>query len=418
MSASPTRSANPAIREVSRGLVDARDEQILRVVAMVDAMPNRGAADELIAPLRMRLAQLKPPRPLRFARLLFLPLDPLIVPAAHWRAGQSTIPRSAIPSLAASVATELGTVARKVAAMIEGRTTQEVELVAAAGALLWRPAAELLADAKLPPDWETTGLAAPVLKALARRIGALLFQAERLQRWMADAAQGLSPPEIHGVQAVVENTIRRDPDAQPMIVALLLARIPDVAPLLVRVAPLLGQRGGALMRSAGEQAADMLLNQLEAPGGTEAHLGGQDLAEAGITVRRLTSLLGALQDESVTPARRDRLIDVRERIKAGCQALFTERMATDLLDPLHACMPQSGPDAGWELETAARGLRALETEARRAGGDKTYDLLLGQAAKAVREITENGGLERVGGLRLLEIVAGPEVALATFGEEA
>jgi hypothetical protein len=171
------------------------------------------------------------------------------------------------------------------------------------------------------------------------------------------------------------------------------------------------------MRHAGEQAADMLLNQLEAPGGTEAHLGGRDLAEAGVTVRRLTSLLGALQDESLSPDRRDRLVEVKERIKAGCQALFTERLSTDLLDPLRACTPESGPEAGWELETAARGLRALETEARRAGGDKTYDVLLGRAADAVREITENGGLERVGGLRLMEIVAGPEVALALFGEE-
>lgn len=413
-----TRSSNPAIREVSRDLADARDAQILKVVAMVDAMPNRGAADQLIGPLRPRLAQLRPPRPLRFARLLFLPLDPLIVPAARWRAEQATIPRSAIPSLAASVATDLGAVGRKVAAMIEGRTTQDQEVVAAAGARLWQPAAELLADAKQPADWETTGLSVQVLKPLARRIGALLCQAERLQRWMADAAQGLAPPEAHAVQAMLENAIRRDPEAQPMIIALLLARIPEVAPVLLRVATSMGQRGGTLMRHAGEQAADMLLNQLEAPGGTEAHLGGQDLAEAGVTVRRLTSLLGALQDESLSPGRRDRLIEVKERIKAGCQALFTERLATDLLDPLRACTVEAGPEAGWELETAARGLRALETEARRAGGDKTYDVLLGQAADTVREITENGGLDRVGGLRLMEIVAGPDVALALFGEEA
>ena len=64
---------------------------------MVDAMPNRGAADQLIAPLRARLAHLRPPRPLRFARLLFLPLDPLIVPAARWRAAQPAIPRTVIP---------------------------------------------------------------------------------------------------------------------------------------------------------------------------------------------------------------------------------------------------------------------------------------------------------------------------------
>jgi hypothetical protein len=418
MTAPLTRSSNPAIREVSRGLAEARDEQILKVVAMVDAMPNRGAADQLIAPLRGRLALLRPPRPLRFARLLFLPLDPLIVNAARWRVDQPTIPRSAIPSLAAAVAVDLGAVGRKVAAMIEDHTTNDLEVVAAAGALLWQKAAELLADAKQPADWATTGLGPQILKPLARRIGALLFQADRLQRWRADAAQGLTPPEAYAVQAMLEGAIRRDPDAQPMIIALLLARIPEVAPVLLRVATLIGQRGGTLMRHAGEQAADMLLSQLEAPGGTEAHLGGQDLAEAGVAVRRLTSLLSALQGESLSPDRRDRLVEVKERIKAGCQALFTERLATDLLDPLRACTPESGPEAGWELETAARGLRALETEARRAGGDRTYDVLLGQAADAVREITENGGLERVGGLRLMEIVAGPEVALALFGEEA
>jgi hypothetical protein len=412
-----TRSSNSAIREVSRGLAEARDVQILKVLAMVDAMPHRGPADELIAPLRGRLAQLRPPRPLRFARLLFLPLDPLIVNAPRWRLEQPSIPRSAIPSLAAAVAVGLGPVGRKVAAMIEGRTTQDLEVVAQAGAMLWRPAAEYLTQSERPADWEATGLSAPVHKPLARRIGALLYHAERLQRWMSDAAQGLTPPEAHAVQAMLEGAIRRDPDAQPMIIALLLARMPEVAPVLLRVATLMGQRGGTLMRHAGEQAADMLLNQLEAPGGTEAHLGGQDLAEAGVTVRRLTLLLGALQGESLSPDRRDRLVEVKERIKSGCQALFTERLATDLLNPLRACTAESGLEAGWELETAARGLRALETEARRAGGEKTYDVLLGRAADVVREITENGGLERVGGLRLMEIVAGPEVALALFGEE-
>jgi hypothetical protein len=418
MAAPLIRSSNAAIREVSRNLVEARDVQILKVVAMVDAMPNRGAADQLIAPLRGRLAQLRPPRPLRFARLLFLPLDPLIVNAARWRVEQPAIPRSAIPSLAAAVAMDLGAVGRKVMAMIEGHTIQDLEVVAEAGALLWPRAGALLADAKQPADWGTTGLSTPVHKILARRIGTLLSQAERLQRWIADAAQGLTPPEALSVQAMLEAAIRCDPDAQPMIIALMLARIPEVAPVLLRVATLIGQRGGTSMRHAGEQAADMLLDQLEAPGGTEAHLGGRDLAEAGVTVRRLTSLLGALQGEFLSPDRRDRLVEVKERIKVGCQALFTERLASDLLDPLRACTSTSGPEAGWELETAARGLRALETEARRAGGAKTYDVLLGRAADAVREITDNGGLERVGGLRLMEIVAGPEVALALLGEEA
>jgi hypothetical protein len=415
MAALINRSSNPAIREVARGLAGARDEQILQVVAMVDAMPNRGAADQLIAPLRARLAHVRPPRPLRFARLLFMPLDPLIVPAARWRAEQPTIPRTAIPVLAAAVEAELGAPGRSIAAMIEGRTTHDLDVVAAAGELLWRRAGQVLLDARPLATWETTGLGAQVHRPLTRRIGTLLLQADRLRHMALNAAEGLVPPEANIVQTMVEDVIRCDPEAQPMIIALLLARVPEVAPVLVRVAMLLGQRGGALLRHAGEQAADLLLDQLEAPGG--AQLGGHDLAEAGATVRRLTSLLGALEAEQLSPDRRERLVEVRARIKTECQTRFTERLSTDLLDPLRACSADSGPEAGWELEAAARGLRALETEARRVGDDKAYDVLLAQAADMVRETTAQGGLDRVEGLRLMEIVAGPEAALAVFGEE-
>ena len=418
MAALITRSPNPAIREVARSLAAARDAQIMQVVAMVDAMPHRGPADQLIAPLRGRLARLRPPRPLRFARLLFLPLDPLIMPAARWRAEQPTIPRTVIPVLAAAVEAVLGETGQTIAAMIDGRTTEDTAVIDAVGALLWDQAGAWLLEAPLPAGWDTTGLSVQMHKPLSRRIGALLIQADRLRHMAADAGQGLVPPEAGAVQALLIAAIECEPDVQPMLITLLLARIPECGPVLLRVATILGNRGGILLRHAGEQAADTLLDQLEAPGGAEAHLGGKNLTEAGAAVRRLTALLGALEGEALSPDRRDRLKDVRQRIRVGCESLFTERLATDLLEPLRTCVPDSGPEAGWDLETAARGLRALETEARRAGGDKTYDALLGQAADTVREITAQGGLERVEGMRLMEIVAGPEAALAHFGEEA
>jgi hypothetical protein len=417
MAAVITRSSNPAIREVTRGLASARDQQIMQVVAMVDAMPNRGPADQLIAPLRARLARLRPPRPLRFARLLFMPLDPLIVPAARWRADQPGIPRTVIPVLAAAVEAAMGVVGQTVASMIDGRTTLDREVVQEAGGLLWSHASRMLLDAPLPAGWAATGLGAHVHKPLARRIGAVLSQAERLRQMTADAAQGLPPPEASVVQALLAEAVGYDPGAQPMLIALLLARIPDCAPVLLRVATMLGQGSGGLFRLAGEQAADILLDQLEAPGGAEAHLGGQNLVEAGASVRRLTSLLKALEGEALSPHRRRRLDDVRHRIESGCQSLFTERLSADLLDPLRTRATDADPAAAWDLEGAARGLRALETEARRAGGEKVYDTLLGQAADVVREIAAQGGLDRVSGMRLMEIVAGPELALAAFGEE-
>src|SRR5580658_3586567 len=412
-----TRSTNPAIREVARGLADAGDAQILKVVAMVDAMPERGAADQLIAPLRSRLARLRPPRPLRFARLLFLPLDPLIVPGARWRLDQPAIPRTAIPLLAVAVELELGPLGRTVTATIEGRTTHDLDVIERAGRMLWQGAARILMELECPANWETAGLGVPAYKPLARRIGALLFQSGALRRMMADAALGLVPPEADAVRAMFEDAIGREPDVQSMLIALLLARIPEAGPVLVKVAATLGSRTAVLMRRASEQAADMLLDQLEAPGGAEGQLGGEDLAEVGMTVRRLTSLLKVLDGETMTRERRERLNDVRPRVRAGCEALFTERLTSDLIEPLRAFSADPGAEVLAELETAARGLRMLETEARRAGDEKTYDVLLGRTADMVREMVDQGELDRVGGLRLMEIVAGPDVALALLGEE-
>ena len=431
MNTTVSRSLNPAIREVARGLVAARDAQIMQVLAMVDAMPERGAADQLIAPLRPRLARLRPPRPLRFARLLFQPLDPLIVSAGRWRMDQPAIPRTVIPVLAAAIETALGDLAVRIGAMIAGRTTADLMVVEAAGSLLWPAAASVLLkagqagdpasgtqeQALVPPSqWESTGLSIQAYRPLARRIGALLSQTELPRRMMADAAHGLVPPDPLVVNAFLAGVAVHDPGARPMAVALLLARIPEAALVMSRVLAVLDQREATLLRLAGEEAEDILLTHLEASGGAEAQIGGSDLREAAATARRLTSLLTALDKDAISPDRRVRLDRVRQRIRAGCQALFTERLTTDLLEPLRARAGLTSPEALWDLEEAARGLRALETEARRSGDDGAYDVMLEGAAAALRDLVLRGALDRGGGLRLLEIVAGPDAALALLEE--
>ena len=91
------------LRALQTSLGQAKDPQLGRLVAMLDAMPERGALDNLIEPLRPRLLHLRPERPLRFARLLFLPLDPIIVPANVWQRDRPTIPRTAVTPMAAAL---------------------------------------------------------------------------------------------------------------------------------------------------------------------------------------------------------------------------------------------------------------------------------------------------------------------------
>jgi hypothetical protein len=59
----------------------------------------------------------------------------------------------------------------------------------------------------------------------------------------------------------------------------------------------------------------------------------------------------------------------------------------------------------------------LETEARKVGGAATYDRLLMQASEAVVEAAAAGTLTPVRKLRLIEILAGPEVAEELYRKE-
>ena len=121
-----------ALRNLNTELTSARDGQITRVVAMVDALPQRGDADLLIVPLRSRLTQLRLDRPLRFCRLLFTPFDPVIVAGAKWRPGSPTIPRTALEPIAEAVRGELAPLAAEIEAAIAGKTTADEAVISQA----------------------------------------------------------------------------------------------------------------------------------------------------------------------------------------------------------------------------------------------------------------------------------------------
>ena len=180
-------SSGRDIRALSRRLAEASDTEVTRAVAVVDQMPQRGGADQLIEPLRPRLAELRPPRPLRFTRLLFLPLDLLIVPPRRWQLRLPAIPRSALTALAATVRAGLGAEAAAIDAMIQAVSSQQADAVMRAGDRLWPPAAALLSAPPPPVGWADTGLNMAAYTALAGRIGAVLAQEPLLRQLVAGA---------------------------------------------------------------------------------------------------------------------------------------------------------------------------------------------------------------------------------------
>ena len=403
--ADPARARDPEIRALRQELAEASGAQIIRVVATVDAMMSRGAADQLVAPLRQRLIALRPPRPLKFVRLLFHPLDPLIVPAARWRFGQHTIPRTALAPMADHVRLAMGAAATAIEADIAGHTDAEAELIALWGASLWPEAAAILAEPVIPACWDATELGDPVYRPLAGMVATLLGQATALDALCAETANGMLPPRAESIDPILTRVATTNLAALPMTITLLLTRLPQAAALLAQSS--VGPDGAVV--AALDQAADLLLRQLEEADGIEVRIATGSLADSGSAVKGIATLLRLLDSANAHPRRRETLRAVRDRLDAGCKARFASGLQDDLLLPLRQLGASPGSATILALEAAARGLRVLETEARTFGSGATYDRLLGTAAAAIGSRTMREVLSLADQVRLVEIVAGAGV---------
>ena len=200
------------IRGIRHQVAEADDEKVRRIVALLDQQPAPAAVQAILEPLRPRLAILRPPRPLRFERLLFLPLDPLIVRTPDWRPGASTIPRSILAPVGKTVRAELGQRGTEIDGLIAGRNTYDATVITEAGDLLWPHAALILADAPPPIGWDATGLPPSVYPALARAIASVLHRTLRLRDLVRDAAVGALEPNEGALRAILIGIAAESPE--------------------------------------------------------------------------------------------------------------------------------------------------------------------------------------------------------------
>jgi hypothetical protein len=302
----------------------------------------------------------------------------------------------------------MGADARTIDGLIRGRSIQDAAVVSEVGLALWPQAGRILSGVPPSVGWAHTGLNVTCYPPLARRIGAVLEQCEALEALVTDTAQGRATPDPDRVAAILDAVQAREPGAQPMMTALLLARLPQAARRLAGAAG----RGAYTARGradADDQAIEVLLTRLETPNALEAQLGHGDLTQSADAVRRIVQLLreSGTADAHILPGR---LQALRRRLDETCRERFAAAMAKEVTGPLHAPLADEAEVA--QLETAARGLRAFETEARGLTGGSVYDALLRQAAALVRGLPADSLLDRVDRIRLVEILAGPDAALA------
>ncbi len=397
-----------AIKDVRRGVANAADAQVLQILRMVDSLEVRGATDEVLAPVRPRLRAIQPARPLRFARLLFLPADALIVAPAVWRPGTFFVPRSALVMLSRAIREAMQRSAASCLAQVDaltaGACTGQSALVRQAGALLWPEAAGTLRGlaAALPPalsaEWAAQGLPAAELAHMITALAGILDAALALHDH-DHAAVRLADTDLIGMLAETE---KHGPRAWGMMLGLLAIRVPQASAALFTAA-----QNVAARRKQAEAAAEAALAWLENE--TAGQMEGV-AANAAAELRRQASLVESLSDQIGDPAQRRRLAEAKAALLAGSLHRF-ETALQDRVTATLLALPEdrASRDAALDVtEDAARNLRAFELETRRLGGGPKFDSLV-RSVQATLQRTE--GMSAMDRARLAEILAGPEAAV-------
>lgn len=426
--------AEPA--SLARSLADSSDRKIGAIVGLIDAMADRGAADALLAPLRPRMAPLRLSRPLRFSRLVFLPLDPLIVSGPEWRPGMARLPRHAILPLSEAVRRSLGDDAAAIEARIAGRRSTDHGVIREIGPWLWPRAAAILraiaaaaadgahaaaggrneADPAIAATWAAAGLPADALGPLTAGAAAVLAEAALLAILERDAADGIAASD-DTVQALLGRAAagRDEPHAGfawRFLMAALLARLPLADALLRLGIGTAEQPVPPALYAAIAAALEDSLAALERGTDGADEIGSSDLAAAANAAQRNAALLDTLAAAGPGTARAQRAEALRQRLDGSCRARFAAALDHDVLPRLASPPDAQDADACQSLEQALRDLRRLEAIGRRLGGAALYDTLLREAAALAASGTAPGALaDRV---RLVELLVGPEEAMGVL----
>jgi hypothetical protein len=386
-------------RRLTHAVAAASDNVLGRIVAVFDRMPDRGEADRLLDAARPRLRRLRPPRPIAFTRLLFLPVDGVIVEARGWKRADGSLPRSALAALADAVRVAIGAEAEAIEAGCAGRSFADLAAVDAAGRRLWRAAAGVAEGLAPTPAWDATGLSGQDFRHCVALAAGVWRHADLL--WTALLAARDGPPDALVLAALAAAA------AEPaMVIEAMLATI-----LTKAAKPGSVVSAAAAARVGPPGAAERVLDRwIEAcrpdlpvsdPKGA-AHL-AEEFAEA------LDDLEGSAAGRR--PERRQRVAALRRQVGEACRAAFAESTTHLLVEPLARAAGRPDDAGMLAMEATARSLRRLETAGRTLGGASAYDAALRGVTDALATLRARPDANLADLARLTEILAGPEAAL-------
>ncbi len=392
--------ASAESRRLGHALAQASDTALGRVVGMLEAMGSPAEAEMLLANIRPRLRVLRPPRPLRLSRLLFMPMEGALVDAASWTRGSGRLPRSALTALADQLRDAAPEEWRVLEASAEGRTRNDAAAVGAIGRRLWALAARAMPQAP-PPDWtDATGLKPEDHATLTRACIGIWRQANPLWDAVEAAPEALPEPLLRAAMAPFAS--------DEAMFSACLATLMQHAVAPWAVADEAG-RLGAIPRRVAELALD------EAIEAAAPRINAQAPGETARLIERACDVWEgvAASTPSGRSERRRVAQQLRHEADRACRAAYHVALDTQLLQPMAGLIRAAGDAEVAALESTARHIRALGLAGRRLGSPASYEEAdRGLPAATARRIGQPvpDALNRTDIARLVEIICGPEAA--------
>jgi hypothetical protein len=381
----------------------ASDTVLRQVVAVLEAVPSRKELDPIIAAARPRLKLLRPPRPLTFARTLFLPFDGAIVSEKAWAPGSPTFPRQALMPIANAILKAMGPAAEEINASLSGRSFLDVLELDYGGRMLWAAAARLAPQLPFPKDATLAWLGPDAWKELLSAAGAIWRHADAI--WEAKLAC-FSGPSAELVINALKGPAKEGSAVFGMALLSLLQQAHKPGSVLTtaaRLSPLAG-------RIADDKIEE--LSRLPVPS-----LPSEDPVRAAHIAEEFVAFLRELEmaPQGRLKNRRELITPLFGEIGKAAAATATEIAKEKLLPALEDPNQRHRAAAIVNIEHLARSLRRLENAGRRAGQGDDFDALrrrYGQKLRTTLKILDGGGFQPVEVTRFAEILLGTEAAMA------
>ena len=398
-----SKNSEDPLTSLSNRTSRASDEVLRQVVGLLEAIPARSTLDPILESARPRLRLLRPPRPITFARILFLPFDGNIVPVKDWRPGMAKLPRQALLPIANALREAMGPAAEELTAPLGGRNFFDVLQVDVTGRALWAAAAEHAETLPLDNGLPSVGLTGAHFQEILARAAGIWRHADAL--WEARLAAFSGPPAELVTQAL-QGLAKEGQEFFSMGLINLLqdaASPGSVFAAAARLSPIAG--------TVADEKMEERLRHGPPPLPIEDPVRAAHEAEECVTLIREVEAAAAGRHRD----RRPLLAPLVKQMDQACQEALSAIVEKQFLPALRDPNAKRRPAIILNLEVLARALKRLEAAGRRCGNPEFYDDLQRRYANTLKALVnglDGGGLLQTDIFRLMEILLGTETALA------